>query len=81
MTPIESIYEIKAAVLDLQKYLLSKDPVVSKKAWIKYEQLVERFFRENASFASNQKRQTCLNDINYFLSLMEEAVEHYDFQV
>jgi len=25
MTPIESIYEIKSAVIDLQKYLCSKD--------------------------------------------------------
>jgi hypothetical protein len=32
MTPIESIYEIKTAVLDLQKYLISKDAAVTKKA-------------------------------------------------
>jgi hypothetical protein len=32
MTPIESIYEIHYAVLDLQRYLQSKDKVVSYRA-------------------------------------------------
>jgi hypothetical protein len=49
MTLIESIYEIKSAVLDLQKYLCSKDKVVSKRAQIKYEQWIDRFFRENVN--------------------------------
>jgi len=47
MIPVESIYEIKTAVLSLQKYLLSKDAVVSKRAQIRYEEWVDRFFREN----------------------------------
>jgi hypothetical protein len=38
MTPIESIYEIQSAVLDLQRYLNSNDVVVSKRAQMKYEQ-------------------------------------------
>jgi hypothetical protein len=46
MTPIESIYEIQSAVLDLQLYLYSKDAVVSKRAQMKYEQWVDRFFRK-----------------------------------
>ena len=41
MTPIESIYEIKSAVIDLQKYLCSKDRGVSKYAQTKYEPWVE----------------------------------------
>ena len=81
MTPIESIYEIKAAVLDLKKYLLSKDPVVSRKARLKYEQLVDLFFKGHANFIKPEQRSSCLNDFDYFMSLMEEAVEHYDFQV
>jgi len=32
MTPIESIYEIESTVKDLQKYLQSKDKVVSYRA-------------------------------------------------
>jgi len=78
MTSVESIYEIKAAVLDLQRYLLSKDAVVSKRAQMRYKEWVDRFFRENKSFVPNQKRLTCLNDIDYFLNLMESTVEHYD---
>jgi len=49
MTPIESIYEIQSAVLDLQRYS-SKDAVVSKKVQIKYAELIDRFFRENVNF-------------------------------
>jgi hypothetical protein len=50
MTPIESIYEIQFTVLDLQRYLQSKDKVVSYRAQERYEQWVNRFFRENKSF-------------------------------
>jgi hypothetical protein len=50
MTPIESIYEIQSVVLDLQCYLQSKDKVVSYRAQERYEQWVNRFFRENKSF-------------------------------
>jgi hypothetical protein len=32
MTPIESIYEIQSAVLDLRRYIQSKDKVVSPRA-------------------------------------------------
>ena len=77
MTPIESIYEIKAAVLDLQKYLRFKDPIVSKKARIKYEQLVDVFFRDNKGSETTKQRQECLNDQGFFMKLMDEAVEYY----
>ena len=78
MTPIESIYEIKAAVIDLQKYLSSKDRVVSKRAQIKYEQWVDRFFRENKSFIKPEQSFSCLHDPVCFLKLMESAIEYYD---
>jgi hypothetical protein len=57
MTPTESIYEIQSAILDLQRYLHSKDAVVSKRAQMKYEQWVDRFFRENKSFIKPEQRQ------------------------
>jgi len=69
MTPIESIYEIQSAVLDLQRYP-SKDAVVSKKVQVKYAELIDRFFRENVSLVEPQQRDCCLNDPGYFLSLM-----------
>jgi hypothetical protein len=78
MTPIESIYEIKSAVIDLQKYLCSKDRVVSKRAQIRYEKWVDRFFRENKSFIKPEQRFFCLHDPVCFLSLMESAIEYYD---
>jgi hypothetical protein len=77
MTPIEAIYEIKLGVIDLQKSLFSKDVVVSRRAQIKYEQWVDRFFRENKSLVAPQQRYACLRDLRYFLSLIESAKEYY----
>ena len=80
MTPIESIYEIQSAVLDLQRYLNAKDKVVSYRAQERYEQSVDRYFRENVNVVEPEKRDTCLQDVDYFLKLLKSTVEHYDNQ-
>ena len=83
MTPIESIYEIQSAVLDLQQYLQSKDKVVSKRAQKKYEQWVDRFFRENINMVESEKRRNlrilCLQDVDCFLKLLKSTVDYYQF--
>ena len=83
MTPIESIYEIQSAVLDLQRYLQSRDKVVSYRAQERYEQWVDRFFRENVNVVEPEKRRSlhilCLQDVDYFLKLLESTIEYYDF--
>jgi len=81
MTLIESIYEIKSAVLALQRYASSKDEFVSKRAQIKYVELLDRFFSENENFVKPQQRQSCLHDPGYFLSLIDEAIEKYYLEV
>jgi Mg2+ and Co2+ transporter CorA len=78
MAPIESIYEIQSAVLDLQRSLHSKDAVVSKLAQLKYEQWVDSFFRENINGIEPEKRNICLHDFDYFLKLLESTIEYYD---
>ena len=78
MTQIESIFEIKEAVIDLQKYLNSRDRIVSKRAQMRYQQWVDRFIRENKHFVKLEQRISCLNDPLCFLKLMNEAIEHYD---
>jgi len=78
MTPVESIYEIKTAVLSLQKYLLSKDAVVSKRAQIRYGEWVDRLFRGNEGLTAPQHRHACLQDFEYFPSLIESTEEYYD---
>ena len=78
MTPIESIYKIKEAVIGLQKYLNSGDRVVSKRAQMRYEQWVDRFFRENKHFVKLEQRIFCLDNPACFLKLMDEAIEYYD---
>ena len=83
MTPIESIYEIQSAVLDLQQYLQSRDKVVSYRAQERYEQWVERFFRENINVIESEKRKSlrilCLQDVDCFLKLLKSTVEDYQF--
>lgn len=77
MTPIESIYEIRSAVIDLRKYLNSKDGVVSKRAHMKYAEWVNRFFMEQKCFVAQGKRLSCLDDPDYFLKLLDEAAACY----
>lgn len=77
MTPIESIYEIKSAVLDLQRHLNEKKPVVYHRAYERYEKLVNRFFRENVNVVKVKNRSICLGDVDYFLKLLKETVEDY----
>ena len=77
MTPIESLYEIREAVLALQKYLVSTDDVVPRRARIRYEEWVDRFFRENERLLAPQQRYACLHDLGYFLSLIEAAEAFY----
>jgi len=77
MTPIESIYEIRSAILDLQRHLQSKDKVVSYRTQAKYEQWVDRFFRENVKVVEPEKRFICLHDLDYFIKLLESTVEYY----
>ena len=79
MTPIASIYEIQSAVLDLQRYRQSKDKVVFVRAQERYEQWVDRFFRENVNIIEPEKRNTCLHDVDYFLKLLESTIEYYRF--
>jgi len=77
MTPIESIYEIQSAVLDLQRYLNGKKSAVYYRAYERYEKLVNRFFRENKDFVKMEQKQLCFSDPVSFLKLMEAAVQYY----
>ena len=85
MRPIESIYEIQSAVLDLQRYLHSRDTVVSYRTRERYEQWVDRFFRENVNVVEPEKRRSlrilCLQGFDYFIKLLESTVEHYGFEL
>lgn len=75
MTLIESIFEIKSAVVALQRHLSSNE--VFSRAQTRYVELLDRFFRENQKFVKPHQRNSCLHDPDYFLSLMDEAVEKY----
>ena len=77
MTTIESIYEIESDLHDLQPYLHSKSTWVAKRARDKYEQLVDRFFREHGRILDPEQISLCLHDDKSFLSLMELTRNSY----
>jgi len=77
MTPIESIYEIRSAVVDLQRFMNSKDIALSKRAFMRYAEWVNRFFREQKCFVAPEHRQSCLDDPVFFIKLLDESAEHY----
>ena len=77
MTPLESIYEIRSAVFDLQRYLKDKSPVVSRRAQEQYVKWVDRFFRENIGVVDPEKRITCQQDFDYFIKLLDTTAENY----
>ena len=81
MTAIESIYEIEAAISDLQPYLQSRDRIVFKRARIRYAQLVDRFFRENVKDVKPEHRNGCLDDVGYFIEVIAEVKEAYNDQI
>jgi len=77
MTHVNSMNEIKTAVLELQKDIWSNDTVASWKAQIRYEKLVDRFFIENENLLAPPQKKVCIHDMGYFLSLIESAIEYY----
>ena len=81
MTAIESIFEIKSAVSALARFSPSRDPIVTKKVQVKYLELIDRFFRENENLVEPEQRQACFDDMDYFIGIMDEAVEWYYLEV
>jgi len=77
MTPIESIFEIRASLLDMLPYLNSKSAWVASRARGHYEQLVDRFFREHGRLVKPEQRSECLQDDDYFLRVMESVEGKY----
>lgn len=84
MTPIESINEIQSAILDLQPHFQSKDKMVSYRAQEKYKQWIDRFCMENVNVVEPEKRRSlrilCLQNVDYFLKLLESTVDDYQIE-
>lgn len=78
MTAIESIYEIEAAISDLQPYLHSRDRIIIKRARIRYTQLLDRFFREHMKHVKPEQRNDCMDDVGYFMGIMDSVKEYYN---
>ncbi len=80
MSKIESIIDIKLAALFLQKNLMGRNREVVESAERELAQLVDRFYEENKDFVTLDQYQAALHDYDYFLVIIEMALEHYKTQ-
>jgi len=80
MTPLESIYEIKSAVMELRRYLDDKVPVVKHRAQGQYVKWVDRFFKENIGVIDPEMKIPCQQDFDYFIKLLDSTAENYYLQ-
>ena len=61
----------------IDRMQISGYPLIPEVAKTKYKIFVNRFFREHVKWVEYDKRDLCLDDVNYFLNLLESTVEHY----
>ncbi len=77
MSKLDAVAEIKMAAIFLQKNLMGRNPEVVRSAENELALLVDRFYDENGELVSADQYQTARNDYDYFMILVEMAVEHY----
>lgn len=77
MSKLDAVADIKMAALFLQKNLMGRKPEAVRSAENELARLVDRFYDENRELVSADQYRTACNDYDYFMILLEVAVEHY----
>ncbi len=77
MSKLDAVADIKMAAIFLQKNLMGRNPEAVRSAENELARLVDRFYDENREFMSLDQYRTARNDYDYFMILLEMAVEHY----
>jgi hypothetical protein len=77
MSKLDAIADIKMAALFLQKNLMGRNPETVRSAENELARLVDRFYDENRDLVSPDQYQAARNDYDYFMILVEMAIEHY----
>lgn len=63
----------------IDRMQISGYPLIPEVAKTKYKIFVNRFFRDHVKLVEHEKCDLCLNDVTYFMNLLESTVEHYHF--
>jgi len=71
---LESLCEIKLKALQIEPYLEVCEKKGIDKAKACYEDLVDRFYRENEEMMAPQQYEAAKKDFEYFLRLLELAI-------
>ncbi len=77
MSKLDAVADIKMAAIFLQKNLMGRNPEAVRSAENELARLVDRFYDENREFMSLDQYRTACSDYDYFMILIEIAVEHY----
>ena len=77
MTKLDLLFQIKSSALYIENRLMNSDAEIVETAKKEYEQLVDRFQHENASFMSSAQYEEAKNNFDYFTFLLEEALAYY----
>ena len=77
MSKLDAVADIKMAALFLQKNLMGRNPETVRSAENELSRLVDRFYNENRDLVSPDQYQAACNDYDYFMILVEMAIEHY----
>jgi len=80
MSKLDDVMDIKMAALFLQKNLIGRNPEVVRSAENELAALVDRLYAGNGDLLSPEQYRTARNDYDYFMVLVEMAMEHYRAQ-
>jgi len=80
MSKLDDVMDIKMAALFLQKNLIGRNPEVVRSAENDLAALVDRLYAGNGDLLSPEQYRTARNDYDYFMVLVEMAMEHYRAQ-
>lgn len=76
MARLESLTYIKESALFLIDSLVSENAFAALSARMQFGFLVDRFYQENKDFIAPQQYEAAKRDFEYFLVLVELAIEH-----
>lgn len=77
MSKLDAVADLKMAALFLQKNLMGRNSETVRSAENELARLVDRFYDENRDLVSPDQYQAARNDYDYFMILVEMAIEHY----
>jgi hypothetical protein len=77
MTKLESLQDIKDTAVRLLETLMGSDIESIKTAETAFQQLVDRFYKENEEMMAPRQYEIAKGDFEYFMRLLVLAMAYY----